>query len=98
MCGPRDEIRSLAEKALLSSIFGKLTEKSLARVSDLFTRPEFPGLGTPGYLFSHLVPPPHWSYLGSPASPGPTCGNRESGWDAFTFQEKPISMIKTFNT
>ena len=36
MSGPRDKIRSLAEKALLSSIFGKLTQKTFARVYDLF--------------------------------------------------------------
>ena len=37
---------SLAEKALLSSIFGKLTEKTLARVSILFIGENVPCFGT----------------------------------------------------
>ena len=96
--GPRDKIRSLAEKALLSSIFGKLTQKTLARVYDLLICPEYSDLCTLELLLCNLVPYQHWRYARPPASPGPTCGNRESGWNAFTFREKPISMIKTFNT
>ena len=35
----------MAEKALLSSIFGKLTEKTFARVSNLFFEEERPRVG-----------------------------------------------------
>ena len=97
-CGSRDKILSLAEKAPLSSIFGKLTEKTLARVSNLFFGEDVPGVGTLTNMISQLAQLSHWRDARSPASPGPTCGNRESGWNVFTFQEKPISMIKTFNT
>ena len=98
ICGQRDEIRSLAEKPLLSSIFGKLTQKTFARVNDLFFGIIDFWVRDPGYLLCPKKEHQHWDYLGSHASPGPTCGNRESGWNAFTFLEKPISMIKTFNT
>jgi len=39
---------SLAEKALFSSIFGNLTQKTLARVYNLFMGEDVPGPGTPG--------------------------------------------------
>ena len=94
----REREGSLAEKALLSSIFGKLTQKTLARVSNLFFGEDVPGVGTLANMISQLAQLSHWRDARSPASPGTTCGNRESGWNAFTFQEKPISMIKTFNT
>ena len=41
---------SLAEKALLSSIFGKLTQKTLARVSNLFFGANVPGVETLDHL------------------------------------------------
>ena len=95
MCGPRDKIRSLAEKGLLSSIFGKLTEKTLARVSNLFFGENFPGVGTLTNMICQLAQLSHWRDARSSASPWVTYENRESGWNAFTFLEKPISMIKT---
>ena len=40
-----------------------------------------------------LVAGAPWRYARPPSSPDPTCGNRESGWNSFTFQEKPICML-----
>ena len=88
----------MAEKALISSMFGKLTQKSLARVCNQVLGEEAPGVGTLPNLICQMVPTSWWRDALSPASPWPTCKNRESGWNAFTFLEKPISMIKTFNT
>ena len=88
----------MAEKALLSSIFGKLTQLTLARVCNQVLEEEAPVVGTLANLICQMVPTSWWRDAPPPVSPWPTYGNRESGWNAFTFQEKPISMIKTFNT
>ena len=91
--GSGDTIRPLAEKALFSTLPGKFTRKTLARVSNLVVGRRCPGRGTPGHLFLTMVRISGWRDAQQAASPGATSGPRDIGSGAFPFVAQPTCAI-----
>ena len=73
----------MAEKALLSSIFGRLTQKTLAKVCKQVYREEAPEFGILSNLIFNMVPVSHWKDARSDENPSMTSGFHESEENQF---------------